>query len=104
MTLNICRRVFITILFSLWLTGCDSIPLDKPFGEIGGDDKPLSIAVSKALHEKPQTTSMHITVKSDDDVVTLKGFVNSPTERWMAEEVASAVDGVRHVINALYIR
>jgi len=100
------RSACAALLLALLLLGCENLPVDQqqPFGSVEDDGKPLSVEVSQALANSPQTTNLRITVQSEDDVVKLKGGVNNPTERWMAEEVAAGVDGVRFVQNSLFVR
>ena len=69
------------------------------------DDSPLSERVRQALRENSQTSrfARHISVSSEGDVVKLAGALDNDRDVWIAEEVASRVEGVRFVANALFV-
>lgn len=69
------------------------------------DDAPLSLAVAEALNRDPEVNHFSIRVKSiDADTVRLSGFVDNDGQRGQAERVALAVDGVKTVVNTLFLR
>ena len=65
------------------------------------DDSVVTARVKTALVANPVTKARQINVTTADGVVQLSGFVDSPTERSTATEVARAVPGVRLVQNDL---
>ncbi len=97
-------RLLVGFLCAGTLIACETLPEDSivPFKE---DDNPLSLKVKQALQDSPQTANLRfISVQSKGDVVTLSGTVNNRTDVSVAEQVATSVDGVRHVVNQLYLR
>jgi len=67
------------------------------------DDAALTAKVKSALVAEPNLKSMTINVDTMAGVVTLKGTTDSPENRQKAEQVASAVEGVRTVKNELVV-
>jgi osmotically-inducible protein OsmY len=67
------------------------------------DDAALTAKVKSALVAEPNLKSMTINVDTMGGVVTLKGTTDSPENRQKAEQVASAVEGVRTVKNELVV-
>lgn len=65
------------------------------------DDRTITDEVRTALASNPETQSSRIVVSTSDGVVQLAGFVNTEDERAAAGNVASSVQGVRHVDNDL---
>jgi len=64
----------------------------------------LTGKVKAALAAKVGLRTAKINVDSEGAVVTLKGVVDSDDTRRRAEQVASAVEGVRSVDNQLTVR
>ena len=86
--------------------GCTIKPGDWEgfgFASDSGSDSPLSQAVFEALESRPDIPMNTIDVRADGDVVTLAGRVGNDIERQSAELVAGEVDGVRRVINSLFV-
>jgi len=87
------------------LTACQGYTAPSPFGRRGGDGKPLSLAVQRALRADPETIGIQIEVYStDENVVILKGSVSTDNQFNGAERVALSVADVRRVDNALWVR
>ena len=86
------------------LVGCENVSV----GDIGPsleDEAPLTQAVRAALDARPELGGLFIKVKSlDGDTVRLSGRVDTDAQRTTAEQVAASVDGVRSVINTLFVR
>ncbi len=57
--------------------------------------------VEQALAADQDLYSRHITVRADDGVVNLSGFVWDPPDLVEAERIAGAVPGVTRVVNSL---
>ncbi len=68
------------------------------------DDSVLTGRVKSALVDTKDVKSGQINVESNDGVVQLSGFVTSGAMRDRAIKVASAVEGVKRVDNALLIK
>ncbi len=65
----------------------------------------VSADVLTALAENPATTRYKLEVAADEDGgITLTGAVDSWRERWLVEQLASAVHGVTSVTNELEVR
>ena len=91
-------------LLGPWLGGCESVPL-AGIGPALEDDEPLSRAVSEALDAAPETTNANILVRTlRPGTVRLSGNVDTEITRTFAEQIAGGVDGVRRVVNTLFIR
>jgi hyperosmotically inducible protein len=67
------------------------------------DDAALTAKVKSALIAEPNLKSLTINVETMAGVVTLKGTADSQNNKQKAEQVASAIDGVRNVKNELVV-
>src|SRR5262245_42153542 len=67
------------------------------------DDASLTTKVKSALTAEPDLKSLTINVDTMAGVVTLKGTADSQANRQKAEQIASAVEGVRTVKNELVV-
>ena len=88
------------------IVGCTIKPGDweqMGFASDKGADSPLSEAVFEALQSRSDIPMATIDVRADGDVVTLAGRVENDIVRQSAELVAGDVDGVRMVINSLFV-
>ncbi len=104
MNRRVALRAVLAVAGVAALSGCRGLALPA-VGRRGGDGKPLSLNVQSALRNHPETNLLQIEVYStDEDVVILKGIVGSTAELHAAERIATGVDGVRRVDNALFIR
>ncbi len=96
-------RSLAAVVLAFSLVACESLPLDQPvFGGSAVSDTPLVAEVQKALKENAQTSRLRIKVTSDEDVIILRGTVESDAQAFTAEQVAASVAGVRVVSNHLY--
>jgi hyperosmotically inducible protein len=90
--------------------GCTSTPEEGPAestGETAGrvvDDSVITAKVKSALVADPTTKAHQINVETFQGTVQLSGFVDSPEARSRATQVASDVEGVKDVKNALQVR
>jgi osmotically-inducible protein OsmY len=64
-------------------------------------DDAVASRVEQALAADKDLYSRHITVRADDGVVRLSGFVWDPPDLVEAERIAGSVPGVTHVDNSL---
>ncbi len=105
------RTIALTSIFIV--AGCQGAgqPLFKHKDEqlnVGGplqDSKALSVQVRAALRASPKTMLLRISVSTlSEDSVRLSGYVDNKRILHEAERIASQVDGVRFVFNALNIR
>jgi hyperosmotically inducible protein len=76
---------------------------DRSAGEVV-DDSVVTTKVKAALVAEPATKARDITVVTREGIVQLSGFVDSPTEKATAGEVAQGVAGVKEVRNDLQIK
>lgn len=67
-------------------------------------DKATAQRVESALAADQELFSRHITVKADDGVVRLTGFVWDPPDLEEAIRIAEAVPGVARVVNSLELQ
>ncbi len=98
-------RGFVALILLFSLASCETTDLEQEKIFTGGAvaDTPLALRVEQALKRNSQTKFMNISVTANGDVVVLKGIAGNDQELATAEQVASAVQGVRHVNNNLYI-
>jgi hyperosmotically inducible protein len=68
------------------------------------DDGVVTTKVKAALIAEPATKARDITVVTREVIVQLSGFVDSPTQKATAGEVAQGVAGVRQVKNDLQVK
>lgn len=76
---------------------------ERSAGEVV-DDGVVTTKVKAALIAEPATKARNITVVTREGIVQLSGFVDSPTEKATAGEVAQGVAGVREVRNDLQVK
>lgn len=84
-------------------TGCKSTDQSRSTGQYI-DDKAITSRVKSALFADPNVSGFQVDVDTFDGVVQLNGFVDTPTQKGRAEEIARTVPGVREVKNNLSIR
>jgi hyperosmotically inducible protein len=68
------------------------------------DDGVITTKVKAALVAEPATKARDITVVTREGIVQLSGFVDSPTEKATAGEVAQGIAGVQQVRNDLQLK
>ncbi len=67
-------------------------------------DRETAARVQTALSADKQLYSQHITVRADNGVVRLSGYVWDPPDINEAKDVAGLVDGVSEVVNDLELQ
>jgi hypothetical protein len=74
------------------------------FGGSTNDSAPLSERVRQALRNNPETAIVRVQVSQiSEDSVKLSGFVDNDAISHQLERVAGQVEGVRFVVNSLFI-
>ena len=68
------------------------------------DDSVLTARVKTALLQEPELKSLDVSVKSDNGVVMLSGFVRDDAQRQKAMKAAVKVSGVESVKDAMTVR
>jgi hyperosmotically inducible protein len=87
----------------LLMSGCAPIQGRESAGEYV-DDATVSTKVRAELLRNQSLKGFDIHVETMQDVVQLSGFVDSPTQRAQAEQIARSVSGVRGVRNDIVVR
>ncbi|MBJ9112962.1 molecular chaperone OsmY [Citrobacter sp. FDAARGOS_156] len=80
--------------------------VDSSMNKVGNfmDDSTLTAKVKAALVDHESIKSTDISVKTDQKVVTLSGFVESQAQAEEAVKVAKGVEGVTSVSDKLHVR
>ncbi|MFG6653298.1 molecular chaperone OsmY [Scandinavium sp. M-37] len=80
--------------------------VDSSMNKVGNfmDDSSITAKVKAALVDHDSIKSTDISVKTDDKVVTLSGFVESQEQAEAAVKVAKSVEGVSSVSDKLHVR
>lgn len=80
--------------------------IDSSMNKVGGfmDDSSITAKVKAALVDHDSIKSTDISVKTDNKVVTLSGFVESQAQAEQAVSVAKGVEGVASVSDKLHVR
>ena len=94
------RGAVLTILGTL--AACATGP-HKTDAQKQADDA-MANRVDQALAADEELYSRHITVRADDGVIRLSGFVWDPPDLVEAERIAESVPGVTRVENALELQ
>jgi hypothetical protein len=68
-------------------------------GEAGTSDEALTKAIYAALDADPNHFFRHVTVRVDNGIATLSGFVNSSSAIHRARTIAGQVPGVTRVLS-----
>jgi osmotically-inducible protein OsmY len=82
------------------LAACVTTPKSEAQREA---DKALVDQVQTALTSDKNLYARHITVRADDGVATLGGYVWTPEEMSAAVQIAEGVSGVTKVVNRMEI-
>jgi len=91
--------LLLVFFFSAAVIGCQSRA--GKMTERETNDKELALAVSSKLTQDAMLKDMPIGVASYRQEITLSGAVNTPMQKKHAEQIASAVPGVKKVNNLL---
>ena len=80
--------------------------VDSSMNKVGNfmDDSTITATVKAALVDHDSIKSTDISVKTDQKVVTLSGFVESQAQAEEAVKVAKGVEGVTSVSDKLHVR
>lgn len=80
--------------------------VDSSMSKVGNfmDDSTITAKVKAALVDHESIKSTDISVKTEEKVVTLSGFVESQAQAEEAVKVAKAVEGVSSVSDKLHVR
>lgn len=80
--------------------------VDSSMNKVGNfmDDSAITAKVKAALVDHDNIKSTDISVKTDKNVVTLSGFVESQAQAEEAVKVAKGVEGVTSVSDKLHVR
>lgn len=80
--------------------------IDNSMNKVGNymDDSTITAKVKAALVDHHSIKSTDISVKTDNNVVTLSGFVESQAQAEEAVNVAKSVEGVTSVSDKLHVR
>ncbi|HID3751807.1 TPA: molecular chaperone OsmY [Citrobacter freundii] len=80
--------------------------VDSSMNKVGNfmDDSTITAKVKAALVDHDSIKSTDISVKTDEKVVTLSGFVESQAQAEEAVKVAKGVEGVTSVSDKLHVR
>jgi osmotically-inducible protein OsmY len=98
------RRLAVLIAAAvLGATGCASTSEKGSAGAYFGDAA-ITTRVKTAIFNEPGVKSMDISVRTEDKVVQLSGYVKSRAEKTKVAEVARKVDGVTKVKNDLQVK
>lgn len=84
------------VLATVALASCSGTP-ERPTAETEADGA-LARHVYLALNADPLYYFRHVSVRADDGVVALSGYVWSPDALYRARQVARDVPGVRRVV------
>jgi hypothetical protein len=95
-----CAGLAAAVLFST--VGCSAFPHRTP--EQKQADHETATRVEGALDADNLLYAKHITVRSEDGVVRLGGFVWDPNDIYEAQRVAETVPGVVKVVNDLELQ
>lgn len=100
------RARIVAPLFVMFLTGClTACALESHKSAASSQaDRATAQRVESALAADQELYSRHITVRADDGVVRLTGFVWDPPDLVEAERIAEAVPGVTRVVNSLELQ
>jgi osmotically-inducible protein OsmY len=85
------------------MTACAASPNSESTGEYL-DSSTTTAKVKASLVDQLGTSGFAVKVKTFKDEVQLSGFVDTPRIRQRAANIASGVDGVRQVRNAIIVK
>ncbi|PWF43639.1 BON domain-containing protein [Massilia glaciei] len=85
------------------LTACQTSPTDRRMG-VALEDTAISARVKSRLAVDPIVKATDVQVETFRGTVQLSGFVDSPESARRAVDLASRVEGVQEVKNALIVK
>ncbi len=101
---TICRTLRLSV-FSVIVCALGACAMGPPKTEAQRQaDNAMADRVQQALAADKELYSRHITVKADDGVVRLTGYVWDPPDLVQAERIAGSVPGVTRVDNSLELQ
>lgn len=106
MNRRIALRTLLASAGAVTLSACAGFQLPRPGGRVGGDGKPLSLAVLDALRKNSETSTLALieVYSTEDDVIILKGPVPTDDKFYAVERIALQVEGVARVDNGTFVR
>lgn len=106
MNRRIALRTLLAAAGTVTLSACAGYQLPRPGGRVGGDGKPLSLAVLQEFGRNPETSNLALieVYSTEDDVIILKGPVPTDEKFYAVERIALQVEGVRRVDNGTFVR
>lgn len=96
-------RLFMIGLTASALAACAGTPTRESTGEYI-DDTLITTKVKAKFVESEDVSAAAVNVETFKGVVQLSGFAHSESERRKAEQLAAAVEGVKHVKNDIRLR
>ncbi|MES2219309.1 MAG: BON domain-containing protein [Pseudomonadota bacterium] len=103
--MNKCKLVLAALLALsvAGLTACASADHQESTGQYV-DSSAVTVKVKAALLKDKKIKSLPITVNTYKNTVQLSGFVNTEAQKARAGSVASHVEGVQQVDNAIVVK
>ena len=101
---NWLAQAFFAAFLATSVAACTaSSPTNESAGQYV-DSAAITTKVKAALAKDPQVSAMQVNVETFKDVVQLSGFVNTPTAKERAAEIARNVEGVKDVENDIVVK
>ncbi len=91
----------------LSLAGCQSTPVNtmfSPFSSPATTSATLAQSVEDALRQSEDPVVAQVHVETNQNIVTLRGYVKKIRQSDIAEQIARKVPGVQRVDNNLIVR
>jgi len=104
LTIASILKIMTCFLLLISFTACSS---NSKKNETPGqyvDDSIITTKVKKAIYDEPTLKTREISVKTNQGVVQLSGFVDTPAEVKKAFDVAKNVENVQSVENDLIVK
>src|SRR5688572_2576436 len=96
MTKKFWLPLMVAVAAAMALPACTETTTSRSTGDVV-DDSAMTSKVKTALMRDSGLAALKIDVNTYKDTVQLSGFVNNPTEKNRATEIAQTVQGVRRV-------
>lgn len=90
-------------LMTLFVFACSATPQTESTGQFL-DSSAITAKVKASLFNELGSSGFNVRVETYKDVVQLSGFVDNQRVRQRAAIIASGVDGVRAVRNAIIVK
>lgn len=99
-----CTWIIAFLHIILGASGCGSILSHEKVAQVPHKDVVLAMEIKAKLVEEPQISAAAIHVEATNGLVILSGFVETSSQRQLANSIAQQVPGVIRIDNQIQVK